>query len=196
MITRFLPLLPLLAGIGIFVAYVHPMYTGPISLLHEEIHGYERALAAAHDFNARQTELTASREAIAPDSLSRIEAFLPNGVDNVQLFLDLDALAGRTGLSLSDFDVLNAPIRTEAQPDEGAPPPAEGAPALMQAGPYDSLDISVTATGSYASFRAFLTSIERSLRLLDVTAVSINVAEGAPAGAYTYDIDLRLYWLR
>lgn len=191
MITRFLPLIPLGLGIAIFVMYVHPTYTGPVAELQKEIHGYERALEAAEDFNERQTELVAARGSIAPDSLSRIEAFLPDGVDNVQLYLDLAALAARSGISLSDFDVIEGAPREAA----GIPAPVEGAPSLERLGATESLDITVTAQGNYPSFRSFLVGVERSLRLLDVVSVSVTEAPNG-GSAYSYDMTLRLYWLR
>jgi hypothetical protein len=193
MISRLFPIIPLALGIAIIALYVHPTYTGSIAELSKEINGYERALEAAQDFNERQSELTSSRSAIPTDSLSRIEAFLPNGVDNVQLYLDLDALAARSDFSLSDFDVIeSAPVS-----DVGGQPPADmaEAPSLERPGTIDYLDISVTATGEYAAFRTFLLGVENSLRLLDVVSVSIIDSETG-TGPYSYDMTFRIYWLR
>jgi hypothetical protein len=64
--------------------------------------------------------------------------------------------------------------------------------ALETENPIDSLDITVSATGTYAAFHTFLNGIESSLRQLDV--VNVNVKDST-TGVYTYQMTIRLYWL-
>lgn len=198
--TRLFPIVPFLVALGLFFGYVHPTYTGSISALNSEIQSYDAALAAADRFAEREAALNAERAAIPQDGLARLEAFLPDGVDNVQLILDLDALASRSGLSLTDFDVAtgNASTDTSSQAPVGGPGP-DGAIApgggveLGGADPVDSIDLSVSATGTYASLRTFLAGVERSLRLLDLVELTV---EDSDTGVYSYDMTFRLYWLR
>lgn len=191
---RLLPIVPFLAALGLFFGYVHPTYTGSISALDSEIKSYDAALDAADRFREREAALSAERAAIPPEGLARLEAFLPDGVDNVQLILDLDALASRSGLSLTDFDVATGDVSTDSTSPNpgGAILPGEGV-ELGSAEPVDSIDLSVTATGTYGSLRAFLTGVERSLRLLDLVELTVEDSE---TGVYSYDMTFRLYWLR
>ena len=50
-----------------------------------------------------------------------------------------------------------------------------------------------SGTGTYAAFRAFLDSAERSLRPLDLMNLSITTSAN---GVHTYEMTFRLYWLR
>lgn len=191
---RLFPIVPFLAALGLFFGYVHPTYTGSISALNNEIKSYDAALAAADRFAEREAALSAERAAIPPEGLARLEALLPDGVDNVQLILDLDALASRSGLSLTDFDVATGGASTDpnSTAPAGAIAPGEGV-ELGGIDPVDSIDLAVTATGTYASLRTFLTGVERSLRLLDLVELTVEDSE---TGVYSYDMTFRLYWLR
>ena len=97
------------------------------------------------------------------------------------LILDLNALAARSGISISNIDILTSP--------------AESAKTSLPSGAslIGSVDLSLSAVGTYPSLKSFLAGVERSARLLDVQSLSVK---GSETGVYTYEIKLRLYWLR
>jgi hypothetical protein len=183
--TRLIPVIGFLIALGLFFGYINPTVTGPIAAIRLEIAEYDRALEAAARFKEKEAELAADRAAIPPESLVRLEAFLPDGVDNVQLILDLDALASRTGLVLDDFQT------TEAQ--QNAPAEATSGIVVPTDAPIDSIELSATGTGTYEAFRTFLSASEISLRPLDLTNLELKTSQN---GVYTYGMTFRLYWLR
>jgi hypothetical protein len=178
----------LVAG-AIFLGYIHPTVTGAIANTNTEIHSYDAALAAAKQFQQKKAELTTARAALPPDGIKRLEGFLPDGVDNVQLIFDMDALASKTGITLSDF---NTSESTKTATGFAVAPTADSN-VYETRSPYDSLDLSMTATGSYTALRAFLNGVETSLRPLDLVEFSLV---DSPTGVYTYKMTFRLYWLR
>lgn len=180
--TRLLPAVFILIAIGLFFGYVNPTYTGPVAALREDIQSYDSALAAAREFKQKEQELIARRSQILPEDTARVEAFLPDSVDNVQLILDLNALAERSGITLSNFDVATG--REEQENDQVM---------LESESPVSELDLSLSATGSYAAFKSFLLGTELSLRPLDL--VELNISD-SPTGVYTYEMTYRIYWLR
>jgi hypothetical protein len=186
--SRILPIVALLIAIGLFFGYINPTRTGSIAATKAQIDSYESALDAAEHFKDREGELVVAQANIPSDGLARLAAFLPDGVDNVQIILDLNTLAARSGMTLSDFDTAN--VSQQAQ--QGGTP-GDPASSLQSDGPIDSLEITVSATGTYASFRNFVDGIESSLRMLDIVSVSVN---DSATGVYTYDMTIRLYWLR
>lgn len=181
MITRLIPLLLVVAAIALFIGYVQPTYSGPVAGLKTEIKNLDAALTAARDFKEKEVELTQARAAIEPGQLARLESFLPDSVDNVQLIVDLNSLAARSGVQLSAFNIA------------GGAQTATAESALTSGEPLESLELSVSATGTYAAFRTFLKGVETSLRPLDIIELSVRDSE---TGVYTYDITFRLYWLR
>ena len=181
--NRILPLLALFVSVGIFFGYVHPTWTGGIALTQAAIASDNQALAAASAYAAQQNTLIAARNAIDPTDLARLATLLPDSVDNVGIILDLNALAARSGLSLSNIDVRSA--ANSSGTANGAVP--------SSANPVGSVDLSLSASGTYAAFQAFLSGVEESQRLLDVRDLLVK---GSDTGIYTYQMTLRLYWLR
>ena len=57
----------------------------------------------------------------------------------------------------------------------------------------DSLQLSVSATGTYSAFQTFLAASEQSLRPMDVMDLSLK---SATTGVYTYAITYQIYWLQ
>lgn len=182
--NRLLSIIAFGAAIGIFFGYVNPTWTGSIAAAKNSIQADNEALSAANEFNAKQNELASARNAIDPANLARLNSFLPDSVANVGLILDLNALAARSGISLSSIDV--------AQGDTGGSGNSTALPAAGDS-PVGSIDLQLSAIGTYSSLHAFLEGIERSVRLLDVTELTVK---GSDTGVYTYNMTMRLYWLR
>ncbi len=181
--SRILPLFALFVSIGIFFGYIHPTWTGGIALTKAAIASDDQALAAASAYTAQQNTLIAARNAIDPTDLARLATFLPDSVDNVGIILDLNALAARSGLALSNVDVKSS--SNSSNTANGALP--------VSANPVNSVDLSLSGSGTYTAFQAFLVGVEKSQRLLDVRDL---VVKGSDTGIYTYQMTLRLYWLR
>lgn len=183
MMSRIIPVLALIFAAVLFFGYVNPTHQGSIAEANAKIKSYQSALDASKRFAEKEAELTQERAALPQDGITRLEAFLPDGVNNVQLILDLTALAARSGIVLSNF-AISEPADTSS---------SSGALALQAVKPVESLDISLSATGTYPQFRSFLRGVEQSLRPLDIVNVSVS---GSATGTYTYTVVMRIYWLR
>ncbi len=181
---RILPLFALAAAIIIFFVYVNPTWGGSIATTKAAIALDDQALAAAQEYTTQQNALIAARDAIDPSQLSKLSTFLPDSVDNVGLILDLNALAARSGISLSNIDVA-------ANDSNGTPNTASG--KALTGDPIGSANMTLSAVGTFDSLQAFLRGIEQSARILDVQDV---VVKGSDTGVYTYQMSIRLYWLR
>ena len=168
----------LIVALAIFFLYVSPTWSGPIAATNAAIAADDQALVAATQYFAQESSLTDASNAIDPNDLSRLTVFLPDSVDNVGLILDLTTLAAKNGLSLSNIDVASSP--------------ASGGPAAAGTNPVGSVDMSLSAIGTYAALQNFLIAVEKSERLLDMQKLSIA---GSDTGVYSYGMTLRIYWL-
>ena len=182
--SRILPTLALIVSVGIFFAYVQPTWSGSIYAAKASIASNDRALAAAKTYTLQQNQLAAARNAIDPTDLAQLARLLPSSVDNVGLILDLNALAARSGLTLSNIDVITNTI---------APAKSGGVGVTLSAatGPTGSAELS--AVGTYAALQSFLVGVEKSERLLDVKDLLVR---GSDTGVYDYRMKLSFYWLR
>ncbi len=177
---RLLPFIALLVTAGIFFGYIGPTWSGEIAAANTAITNDNNALVAANAYTTRESQLSSERTAISQANLTRLSTFLPGSVDNVGIILDLNALASRSGLLLSN---INAAINTTGNTST----------ATTNAGSVGSVDISLSASGTYTALQNFLKGVEMSERLLDVRNLTVN---GSDTGIYTYQMTIRLYWLR
>jgi Tfp pilus assembly protein PilO len=188
MMSKIGPIVAFIVALLIFFIYVNPTYTGSIATEQSTITNDNQALAAAAQYSQKQNELISAEKNItanSPDALTRLDKLLPDSVNNVGLILDLDALAAKEGLTLTSINVAAGQLASDTG---GATNATAGDSAS-----YGSVNLTLTASGSYAAFRNFLSSLEHSARLLDVT--NLGVA-GSDTGVYTYNMTVRLYWLK
>ncbi len=182
------PFIALVISLGIFFGYVKPAWQGPITTVKTAISNNKSALDAAGEYKKRQNTLASELKAINADSLSKLNIFLPDSVDNVGLIMDISALMGRSGLSIGNIDVKDSSATT------GSNSTAATKTGDLSSGvnKVKSIDLSLSMTGTYASLQAFLSGIEKSTRLLDIREI---VVTGSDTGSYNYKIVIRLYWL-
>ena len=179
-------MLALIVAIGIFFGYVNPTWQGSIAVTKAAIDLDNQALTAADNFTKQQNELAAARDAIDSTNLTALTTLLPGSVDNVRIILDLNSLAARSRLSVANIDVVMS-TAGGANGTSVASLPAGGQD------PIGSVDLSLSATGTFSALQTFLTGVEKSARLLDVHDL---VVKGSDTGIYSYQMTLRLYWLR
>lgn len=191
--SRVLPALAIILSVGIFFAYVKPTWSGPVRETRDAIAKDEQALTAAAEYKKKQNELASARNAIEQENLDKLSVFLPDSVDNVSLILDINALAARSGLSLANIDVItDDSASTKSRVTEPSTQSA-GTLQIARANPVGSVDLSLSAIGTYSSLQSFLSGIEKSARLLDVRDITVK---GSDTGVYNYQMTIRLYWLR
>jgi hypothetical protein len=192
-----LAVLLILSSIGIFYFIVIPAY-GEIQTLRDTKAGYDQALSHSQEAQGVRDAVETKYNNMPAADLKRLESFLPNSIDNIRLIIEIDKVAGRYNMSLSDAKVnLIKEAAAETIGESTAPTIAYGT---------GKLDFSVT--GTYEAYISFLKDLEQSLRLINVTSVSLSgVTSGvpgaapaaAPAGAqdvYTYKTSLNTYWLK
>lgn len=183
--NNILPSVALIVAVGIFFIFINPTWTVGIAATQAAIAADDQALTAADVYTKQQNQLSSARDSIEPSNLAALVTLLPNSVDNVGLILDLNALAARSGLSVANIDVI-----TNASGQQGT---NAGTLPLTARNPVGSVDLSLSAVGTFTALNTFLNGIEKSARLLDVHDL---VVKGSDTGVYTYQMTLRLYWLR
>jgi hypothetical protein len=182
----FFPVLCLIIAGTIFFWYINPTYTLVRASLAQESQ-YDEALSKARELQNVRDQLIARDNTFSQTDLGRLQKLLPDSIDNVRLTLDLDSMASRYGMR-----VRNVTIDTSGNMPSGA-----AIANRQQIGPssqaYESVVISFSVSGSYDVFRQYLASLEKSLRLGDVTGISFAPND---TGIYNYTIHLKTYWLK
>lgn len=200
-----LPITLILASVGVFFFYIQPTYED-ITALRQEAGRLDQALSKARELQTMRDQLLSRFNALDPEDLARLQKMLPDNIDNVRLILDIDNIAAAYGLQIRDFGISESAPGTS--PSDGAQQQGsdeESAGATQQAAGGQSgaahrsvvMDFSVQAT--YDEFLNFARDLERSLRLVDITSISLAGGGGATEeGAepqYGFGVSLRTYWL-
>ena len=182
------PLILIIISLGSFFAYTDKVYRGENvsggnpsikSLLAEDAE-YQTALTNTNEIKKKRSALVDKMNQINPENLTKLEKLLPDNIDNIQLIIDMNNIASRHGLTLKGAKLDNS---TKTDPNKlGA-----------DNNKYGTVGISFSVTASYDNFQNFLKDLEKSLRLVEITDLSVN---GNATGLYDFSVGLKTYWLK
>lgn len=180
----------IIASIGVFYYIVSPTYA-EIQTLRVKKAGYDEALNHSQEAQGLRDTLETKFNNIPVSNLQRLEAFLPNSIDNIRLIIEIDKVAGRYNMSLSNAKV-------SLVKGSSAEPAAEG--IYQSAVDYGTGKLDFSVKGTYENYLAFLRDLESSLRLINVTSISLSAGDVqksiAEVDIYSYQTSLDTYWLK
>ncbi len=199
-----LAIIAIVAAGAIFFTVTEPAYN-TVQAESAQIGQYSAALDKATQLQTLKQSLLSKYNAFDPNALDRLQKFLPDHVDNIALILDINSIASQYGMSLQNVDVSTpASTGSSSAQSTGATAPIGGSNQQ-----YDSLTLHFTTQGTYANFLQFLGALQSSLRIVDISSLSIGApssggqglgsnSSSAASGAtqYSYSITLRTYWLK
>lgn len=179
---------------AIFFVYTQPTYD-TVQAQNAEIAKYDEALQKATELQQLKQSLLSKYNTFNQTDIDRLQKLLPDHVDNVRLILDIDSLAAKHAMAVQNVVV------SSNQAAQGAQTAIGSVSSSKQK--YDSLTIKFTTQGTYDTFRAFLADLQQSLRIVDLTSLTITrTADNATAigggttPIYSFDISLKTYWLK
>jgi Tfp pilus assembly protein PilO len=177
----FLPLILIIAALGLFIVYTNPTYQADQGL-QTQVASYDDALNKSQELLATRNQLLAKRNTFSTTDVNNLEEILPDNVDNIRLIIDVNNIASRHSLALQDVQLGSVSSASTGNTL------AAGA----QNGPVGSVDIGFSVTTSYANMLAFLQDLEHSLRLIDVEDLDFTVGQNDNT---TYVFTIQTYWL-
>jgi Tfp pilus assembly protein PilO len=179
------PIILIIAAIGLFALYTNPTYQASKALAVKAA-AYDNALTKSQELRTERDKLLSKRNTFSPDDIQKVEEILPDNVDNIRLIIDINNIAARHGLSLSNVQIGSV----------GSGAAASAAAALSAgagAGPVGSVDIGFSVTTTYETMLAFIQDVEHSLRLIDIEKLSFSSPN--EGGSTSYSLGIRTYWL-
>ena len=177
MFKNILAIIFIAAAVGIFVSFARPVWEDA-SKLGDEKATLENVQAEFQRLRKVRDDLMAKYNSIPPEDLGKLTELLPPAPASGALLVNLENLTKLSGILLKRLDVKE---KQAVFAGLAAPPP----------GPYEELPFEITVSGSYEGFRAFLSSLEQNLRLLDVEEISFTASEAA---TYEFVIRASAYW--
>ena len=217
--TKFLiPILLIIGAGGVFYFLTDPIINsgrtfddsaqkvgGGIKALLAEKESLNKAISDIQSLKGRAQDLEATYQQIAPEQIKKLDVFLPDSVDDIQLIVDVNTIAQKSGMQVKDVKIntdLDKSGRTAIKSDATASTsPLVNKPAVTKVG------LSFAVIGTYSQLRAFMADLTRSLRVLDISRLSFSAqpttstattssSQSLVGGQYQYQVDLVTYWLK
>ncbi len=180
----------ILGAIGIYYGYTKHVFAD-IKDIKVQLANYKDTLNKANELSEEQQQLTDLMNSFNQADREKLDKLIPDNADNVRLILDIQNIAQGSGLSIKNIKI-NENNAQGSQSDPVAD--AESISNGNSNEKYNFITLSFTVTSTYSNYVPFVKKLEQSLRLVDITALSIK--PGSAPGLYDFDMTLRAYWLK
>ena len=151
------------AGMGYF--FILPQWAA-VRSLGAQIRELQALREELRELILIRDKLAADYEKIPQSDIAKLQAMVPQGPQPAGLVVDLEALAQRSGVALTQVNVAAG----QSQAALG-PAPASG---------LTPIPVSFNIVASYETLQTFLSNLERNRRIIDITEFSF--APGAGGG--------------
>ena len=165
------------------------MYISPtiddIKILSAKKAEYVNVLQKSRELNDKRDSLLTDFNSIDQANITKLSKIIPETFDPVLFLNDLSVMASKYAMAVKDFKI-SSPT-SQAKND-----------SLSQKNDiYKNMVATFSVTGSFEQFVHFLKDVESSLRILDVTSLSITTASvDKISSTYTYKLEVHTYSLR
>ncbi len=176
-------LILIIASVLGFVLFVSPQYQDIMTLRTEEAQ-LRDVLANSRTLQEKRDQLLKQYNNFSRDEIDRLEKMVPNNADNVKLILELQTLASRYGLELQTAALAESEEETRGQRQ-----------VQVVNRDYGTIGLDLVIRGPYEGFVSFLEDVEKSLRIIDVDALSFR-PEGTSTTVFQFNVSLKTYWLK
>ncbi len=183
------------AGIFFLPKYgISAKYTD-IKAVKAEIEEYKKANDSAKKLAEKRDSLAQTYNSISEAQKQRLVTFLPDNIDPIRFILEMEGVGKKLGMPIRGASY--TAIKNVANPAEQTIATGD-----VKYGVYN---FSFSTEGNYDSLTKMLDQFNNSLRLIDITDISVSAAspaglqgaEGArPSDFYTYQVKLTTYWLK
>ncbi len=158
--------------------------------LQQEAKLYDEVLIRYQDKNTLETRIDRQLSTVKNTSfLNKIQVALPDGVDNVQLLLELSSLLRKYGQGIDWKNIKLNDTKTST------PAPTTAGGSSIDVG-YKDYQLEFSLIGRYQNVLNFLKVLEHNLRLLDIVGLKLTQESNKALAqdSYNFNITLRTYF--
>jgi hypothetical protein len=196
------PIIFIVIAIGVFLTVGKPI-NDDIKTLKVAIKEHNQALDNSKELQKTRDDLLGIYNSVTIEDKNRLDAFLPNNANNIELVLQIQEIARRYDMPLSNikFDPIgvkedNSNSQTTTVNTQN--PISLGANATL---PYGVFNLEFTIEGDYEVFRSFLKELEDNLRLISVKSITFsspatNNKNASGKDLYAFNLKIETYWFK
>jgi Tfp pilus assembly protein PilO len=181
-----IPLIIIGLCMGMYFMYISPT-ANEVKILSRQKASYDEVLLKSKEVGALRDDVFAEYNNISEVNINKLSKIVPDTFNSVMFANDMNALASKSNLVVKDFNI--DPQRTEDR-------------SLLLSGakpnPYKATVVTLRLVGQYSSFAKFLKNLETSLRLVDVSSLTIRTLGGQKStdDSLEYSLEMYTYSLR
>ncbi len=153
---------------------------------------YKTAITNAQSLKSVRDSVQKDYNKISLEDRARLDRMIPSSVDNIHLIVDISKLANKNGFALRNIkaDIIQSSNQSGVQNNIATQGSNQ---ALLPDMSLANVKLSFDATVSYDRFIGFVQDLEKSLRIMDVTKLSIKATD---SGIYDFNVEVNTYWLK
>lgn len=178
-----LPILLIIISVAVFFWWINPQYA-VVQNLNAQLADSNEALRQIEELESVRQSLVAKENSFDKENLAKLQKLLPDNVDNIRLFLDMQGIASRYGTSIQDIAVADQDQKTSNTTQAIGPTNK----------PYGQMVLSFSINVPYEKLGLFLKDVESSLRVVEIKSLSFVVDVNNPS-VYKVSLSLNAFWL-
>ncbi len=181
-------ILMIIAGLTLLGWLAKPVWDD-VQTLRDQVANINGVLATLSDKKQIQQDLITTYNSITDAQLDRLlNQHLPEKPDTGTMLIALERIAAVNNVRLNsiDFKKIEPPRAAPIVPSQ-----AKTATQKVATAPYQEVTFSFTISGSYENFKSFLRSLEKHIRIIDVTSISFGAST---KDAYTFTLAAKTYY--
>jgi Tfp pilus assembly protein PilO len=177
-----LPILLIIIALITFFWWTNPHYEN-VKLLQTQLGESNAALARAQELEDVRKKLVDKENTFSQSDLAKLQKFLPDNIDNIRLFLDVQGVASRYGTSIQDISVADQGSKIASTQAIG--------PSDKQ---YGQMALGFSINISYENLSLFLKDLEKGLRIVEIKSLSFATDDKNP-NLYKVSVNVNAFWL-
>ena len=155
---------------------------------------YTTAISNANTLTTVRASVEKSFNNISADESAQLDKMIPSSADNIHLIVDISKLASESyGFALRNIkaDIVQGSDTTNGS--TAAVSASSGSKALLTNSSLSKIKLTFDTTAEYGRFISFMQALEKSLRIMDVTKLSVKAND---TGIYDFSVEITTYWLK
>lgn len=184
------PLILIVLSVGIYFTFTRAKIDELLAIRQVNAQ-YEQALNNSEKLVKVRDTVRDNYNKISQDDQERLEKILPDNVDNVRLIIDVSGVAARHGIVMKNVKTTTPKDASEPVVDSGMGQGMGGQTTSQSS--YSTVTLSFDVSSNYQNFLNFLKDIEASLRIIEISKITIKSSD---TGVYDYNIEIKTFWLK
>lgn len=185
MFKAFISITLLAAGILIFFVKSRP-YIGEIKQLREQAAAYDEAMTNSNKIKEKTDALLKKYNDISPADKFKLNTMLPSQFDPIIMAVELESMLKKFGMEMKSVSF-----------KKSESPKTETTGAANGSGqPFETADFSFQTATSYENFLSFLGSLEKTSRMIDISAIKFSSQSQNQSQVYQFGLDASVYWIK